>query len=143
MNAVAKPEFELVATFPAYRVVKRVKRGFHDRGMMRIHAGEKLGLKRSYAGGDYYQQFTAGSVVSYALENGQCPVHAIDDARSKDHKLHWLNASSTMLTAEPRPQEQLIEIAVDQVVCFEGSLFKIRPAPNQNLELVPFQFAGC
>jgi hypothetical protein len=29
------------------------------------------------------------------------------------------------------------------VVCFEGSLFKIRPAPNQNLELVPFQFAGC
>lgn len=130
-----------VANFPAYRVIRRARsRATVDRGQVRLVAGDKLGLMR--AGGDYYDQYSISSVVSYAMEYHEDPIAAVDRARANGHELHWINHSATVLTSHKRPQETLIEVFIGMVVSFEGRLFKIAAAPNDNLKLVPFQFAG-
>lgn len=131
-----------VDSFPAYKVVRRelttaayIKGKRVDISFTEIQAGDKLGVKTNRG---YYNEYYPGSVVSYALENGEDPIEAIETAKSRGHELHWINACAVSITSHSRPQETLILVEPGMVVRFEGKLFTIKKAPNNNLQLVPY-----
>jgi hypothetical protein len=133
---------EVVANYPAYKVVQReVVRGgyfgmkYHDISFTDIVAFEKLGLK----GNGYFSEFEPGSVVSYALKNAHDPIEAIEQANKNHHEFHWINACATVITSHERPQVTFTLVEIGMIVRFEGLLFTIEKAPNNNLRLKPYQ----
>lgn len=135
-----------IAFYPAYIIARRMlTKGAIINGRRReiefteIKSGESLGLPRDSRNGRYFQEFKPGSVVSYALENGDDPIESLEKSKKLCHQLHWLNACGAMLTSAPRKQETWTLIMVGMLVRFEGRLFTIQNAPNQNLKLVPFE----
>lgn len=92
-------------------------------------AGEKLVL-------DGLRTYTIGSVVSYAMKNGDDPVAAIDRARKNGHELVFIYGNGAMIYSgarmEPTPH---VMVEVGMVVRFQGNLYTIEKAPNQNLRL--------
>lgn len=133
----------VVADYPAYTVVRRetTQGAFVDQKwnsnveFTEIVADDQLGLARSR----YYQEFSPGSVVSYAMKNGEDPIAAIEDAVARGHNLHWINACASSITSHARPKETLVEVKIGMVVRFEGRLFTIEKAMNNNLDLVPYK----
>lgn len=81
--------------------------------------------------------FTVGTVIGYALRNGDDPVEAIDQARANGHELVWINANGAVLSAERRPSLGHIIIQLGDRVRLEGRVYTIAAAPNRNLKLVP------
>lgn len=123
---------KIVADYPAYTVIDRKP----ATGVQTIKAGEILGcgfMSRRY--GIMYRQFKAGSVVSYALESGGDPIEAVQDAQKRGEKMHWINATSTSITAHQRAKYEVTLVEEGQLVRFEGRTFKIVKAPNENLDL--------
>lgn len=130
-----------VAEFPAYNVYRREAT---RHGWVEITARDLLGLKMAHRSGDYYKTFQAGSVASYALEKNACPIAAVEDCKRKmaefpyaGHRLHWINARSTMLTSHDRAAEDLIEVEIGMLVRFEGLVATIEADHNDNLKFVP------
>lgn len=96
-----------------------------------IVAGEKLIV------GDMHT-YRVSSVVSYALETGEDPVYAIDRARERGHDLVWIISRGAMLTAECREPEPYIRVYHGMPVLFQGVIYRLDPAPNRNLKLMPY-----
>lgn len=136
--------FEIIASFPAYDVVQReVKKGLYYKGAYRsdveytvITTEDRLGMNHK----GVHREYSAGSVVSYAMEKGYCPIDAIEKAVANKHKLHWINASGASIVSHNRPRWILVEVNVGMVVLFEGRLFTITSEPNNNLGLAPLEF---
>lgn len=113
----------VVQSWPAADLV--VRTGGFGRPML-IKDGELLATLWKHRDGNWYpQRYYAGSVVSYAMRNRDCPIKAIEHAKSRGHDLHWISQSSTMITAEARPRERLIKIEIGMLVEFEGRVFRI------------------
>jgi len=81
--------------------------------------------------------FSAGSVASYAIENNECPIQAIERAKSKNHPLVWINANGSILTAHHRDADDVVEVYVGMLVRFQGVIAKIGTANNNNLQFLP------
>lgn len=144
LNAIPKT---LVAAFPAYNVYKREARDvrvFRDgasqlvEGVTEIDVNDRLCFARQTRNhGMVYGEFYAGSVVSYALENGECPLEAAERAKERGHDLHWINGSGASLVSHQRAVWDMIELTEGMLVRFEGRFFTIGKAPNDNLRLIP------
>lgn len=94
--------------------------------------------------------FRAGSVVGYAIQSGEDPYLAV--VRNEKHqaankwtqyKTHWLNAEAVVICAYKWHHDKTAaerkaapEVAIGQVVVFDGRLWKISSEPNRNLGLV-------
>lgn len=117
----------VIEYFPAYRVFKRDEQN----GAINITVDDILGVKHPKG---FYRTYQPGSVVSYALEYNECPIAAYNDAAAKGEKLYWLNARAACLTSVARDQEDIVAVDIGQKVRFEGKLFEIVAAPNDNLE---------
>ncbi len=101
-----------------------------------FRAGDMVGLPFETARyGTMYHWFTFGSAASYALQYGECPISAYQDAQAKGHKTHWLNATPTTITAEARAKETRVAVGWDDKVIFEGRIFEIVREANQNAGL--------
>jgi hypothetical protein len=86
---------------------------------------------------DGLHTFTMGSVVGYALRCNEDPVAAIDRARKNGHQLVWINANGAMISNQQRVAKGHIRVTIGMVVRFQGNLYTIERAPNQNLQLKP------
>ena len=136
----------LIESSPAFNVFRREA----DRdGFVNITAADTLALKVSTRSGDFHRTYSAGSVVSYALENNECPIQAIEDCKAKmvsypyaGHKLHWINANGSMLTSHARPAETVIEVILGMRVRFQGLLATIEADHNNNLRFAPVAAAA-
>lgn len=121
---------KIVADYPAYTVIDRQPEDRHQT----IKAGEKLVCGfQSRRHGILYHQFTASSIVSYALESGRDPIEAVRRASERGEKMHWINASGTMITSHKSDKYEVTLVRVGQRVMFEGREFKIVAEPNDNL----------
>jgi hypothetical protein len=121
---------ELVAAYPAFNVYKRSPK---SEGFVEITTEDTLILK---VDGDHKGTFSPGSVVSYALEYNECPLAAVERAKSNGHELVWINANGAMLTAHHRAAEDVVEVEYGMLVRFQGVIATIEKANNNNLKLV-------
>lgn len=120
----------LVAAYPAFNVFRREPK---SAGFVEITTEDTLILK---VDGDHKGTFSAGSVVSYALQYNECPMAAVERAKANGHDLVWINANGAMLTADDRATEDVIEVEYGMLVRFQGVVATIEKAANNNLKLV-------
>lgn len=116
----------VIHEFPAYRIVRREP---GRDGHIPLVYGDVLYNDKS--------TYEVGSVVGYMLETGHDPIAAVDRARERKHKLHWINARAASITSYRRAQERVVQVDFDATYKFEGRIFRIRKAPNKNLEFEP------
>jgi|SRR5882672_6196911 len=121
----------IVATFPAYMIAEREA---DHTGYINITTADRLGLD---SGKGFFREYSPGSVVSYALESGRCPIEAIERSTARKEALHWINACGSALTAHKQAQRTLVQVRFGMKVCFEGRRFTIESDWNNNLKLVP------
>jgi hypothetical protein len=92
----------------------------------RVRAGQVLEL------GLAYKQM-AGSVVSYALRNDECPIEAVTRAKLYGHKVHYFTPMPSVLSDPPMPPESFIDVQVGDLIQLEGRLFWVdAPRPGSD-----------
>jgi hypothetical protein len=121
----------LVESFPAYNVFKREQ---DSNGYINITSQDILGVKHPKG---FYRTYSPGSVVSYALEYNECPIEAVEQARSRGHALHWINGRGACLTAEKRAAETVVAVEIGTKVRFEGLIATIEADFNGNIKFAP------
>lgn len=80
--------------------------------------------------------YRLGSVVSYAMQYAECPIEALDRARSLGHALHWANPCATVLSAHKGQPRKAVALKMGDLIRFEGHVFELAPAPNHNIKLI-------
>lgn len=130
----------LIESFPAYDVYERETTTAIHNGQqvaaVNISSEDRLGLRHPRG---FYREYRAGSVVSYALEYNECPIAAYNGAIERGHATHWINACGASIVSHNRPKWNLVKVEIGMLVKFEGRLFTIEKAPNDNLSLRPIQ----
>lgn len=95
------------------------------------------------------RQCSIGSVVGYALHNGEDPVAAVLRTQEKmqkrpydGHKMVWINLSSVTMCAdkgfyeaEAAKRAEMPNLNTGDVIEFEGNKYEIVPANNRNFGL--------
>lgn len=121
-------DMTLIVTFPAYNIYVRTP---DHEGVTDISVADTLGTE----GRGYWNAYSPGSVVSYSLKAGLCPIKGVERAKASGHRLHWINQDSVCVTAHRQPQKTLIAVKPGMKVRFEGRVFEIVKEPNNNLGL--------
>jgi len=85
---------------------------------------------------EHLNRYRVGTVVSYALRNGECPIDAIDRARANGHELAYAYGVGACLSDSHRAAELAYEVRTGDLVRLEGRLYRVKAAPNNNLDLV-------
>jgi hypothetical protein len=90
------------------------------------------------------KKYEFNSIVSYAMEKGECPIDAlawVEHAKIKwpyaGHVSHWLAPSLLCLSlvpAEQKPVRGVVDFG--ETIQFEGRYFRLEKANNDNVELV-------
>lgn len=119
----------VVESFPAFDVVVREKK--YD-GVIEVTAGEVITDDKMLRGWEF------GSVVSYSLQNNMCPLESAKRAETHKEPLHWLNPVMAVLTSSAQETSTRILIQKGDVIKFEGRLFTVESAANDNKKLVPY-----
>jgi hypothetical protein len=127
---IYKAKGDLVMDWPCLKVYDRKPKTTAKEGAEYIEIDHEDIL---FCGGHTY---TAGSVFSYALERGECPLEAYEKARVLGHETHWISQRHTVLSSHVEPREA-VNVWHGAVVKFQGKFFWIDPAPNDNLRLKP------
>jgi hypothetical protein len=136
------PKFKLGAllhSFPAWDIYEAAPRMHYDLQVARptFMACDVVGLPyATKRHGILHHWFTFGSAVSYALEYREDPIEAHSKAVENGHLTHWLNTLPTTLTSDTLPKEDRVAVDWGDEVIFEGKLFKIMRAPNNNANLI-------
>lgn len=120
-----------VASFPAYDVIKPHVCSLTNIPM--FNADDVVGV---LAPRGYYKQYSFGSAVSYALKNGDDPIASYNREAERNHPTHWLNQCAVSLSSSKQEKKTIYEINVGDEILFEGVVFRVDTAPNDNLKLV-------
>ena len=129
---------KIVEDCPAYTIYEAEKKTRYDdqRPMAHFNDGDVFGiLRETQDHGTLCDFYTLGSVIGYALKNGNCPIEALDRARDKGHKLHWANANSVVITNQAQPKEQHVAVEIGDLIRFQGRVFELVRTPNRNVGL--------
>lgn len=82
--------------------------------------------------------YTVGTVISYALDNGDDPIAAVRMAVSHGYELAWINQNGGCITSHERPIENCIVIRPGDTIRLEGRCYTVEKGNNPgNLSLVP------
>jgi hypothetical protein len=89
-------------------------------------------------------KFEFGSIVSYAMDNGECPIEALawlEHSKVKwphaGHVSHWLSPTLVCLSRSGSVQKAVRGVVqLGEVVEFEGRCFKLEKANNDNVDLI-------
>ena len=90
------------------------------------------------------KKFEFTSIISDALESGDCPVEALSwftYAEKKwphsGHVCWWLGQCIVAISSSPRtPEPVKAVVEVGEVVQFEGRTFRVEAANNENMSLI-------
>lgn len=80
--------------------------------------------------------YCMGSVVSSCIEYGTCPIKGWNRAIENGHATHFITKLGVSITAHKQSRRQAIDVEWGQLVEFEGRLFTIEKANNENAKLV-------
>lgn len=126
----------IIAAYPAYDVVEAKT---NKDGVKELHAEQKLIQgNRKLAANHRYQhlnKFMISSVASSALKDNKDPIAAIERAKANGHDLHFIFGLGSCLTAHKQARKEYIEVSVGDKVYFEGRLFELQAANNNNLHM--------
>lgn len=101
-------------------------------GAITLIGGDTLGVWHDKG---FYRRYKISSVAAYALEYNECPIKAVERAKSFGHPLHYIFALATCVSSSPAPRETIIAVKLGTLVYFQGRYFTIIPANNDNLAL--------
>lgn len=107
----------IVESFPAYDVVEIEP---HYDGYLRLFDGDLISV-----GSGPQSTRKMGSVVSYALNNGDCPIEAYERAIQNGHDTHYVMNLGSCLSASEQAKETRIYVEEGQKIRFEGRLFEV------------------
>lgn len=120
----------ILADYPAYTIIE-------PRADKVWKHGERFMLPRQTCNhGTVWSSYTLGSVVSYAMQYNNDPVQAVDRARANGHRLHWANHDATVISSNPPPKHTRYGLQWGDYIKFEGRIFQLQKAPNDNVSLV-------
>lgn len=128
---MSRIETVVVDSFPAYDVIKPHTLSPFDLPVFK--ADDTVGVK---APRGYYKQYSFGSAASYALKNYECPIESYNQTVERNQETHWLNQCAVSLSASKQEKKTIYEINVNDEIIFEGVVFQVKTAPNDNLKLV-------
>lgn len=114
---------QIIYTCKAYDVIEGPREKYKEDPALVLKSGDEIAALVQYA--DLYQQFKVGSVISYALESGDCPIKGLERARKNGHDLHYIFGLAVSITSHQRPRETYIGVTIGQRVRFEGRYFEI------------------
>lgn len=113
-------------TYPSFDIVELEK---NNQGQTNLIANDHLCIDGQY-------RFRIGSVASYAIECGRCPIADFNRTVEQGHKTHFVTQMAVSLSISNVPRGRFILIDSNQLIKFEGRVFKLTPAPNDNYNLV-------
>jgi len=121
----------IIASYPAYDVIEAT---MNKDGVKSLRANTELALRNERSDGhNHLNHYMISSVVSSAVGDNQDPIKALERAKANGHKLHFIFALGTCLTAHKQAKKEYIEVTHGDRIYFEGRLFEIQPANNDNL----------
>lgn len=132
MVSTITPDVPPLYTCPAYDVVEGPRERFGLDPVLVLNDGDEIAcLNVPYP--DLHKQFQVGSVVGYALRNGDCPVKALDRARANGHDLWFIFGLAVSITAHKQARKTYIGVTIGQRVRFEGRYFEIVKTGREHL----------
>lgn len=105
-----------------------------------LKAGDRIAVKLYGFRGtlsNYADNFTVGSVASYAAENGEDVTEAVERAERLGHSLYYAFNEGITITAHRQVPVERIEIQIGSIVEMDGKKFQVLESPNNNVELIP------
>lgn len=75
--------------------------------------------------------YTVGSVVSYALKNGDDPIEAYQMAVERGHSVAWINTNASCISASRSEPKVCIIIRPGDLVRIEGRTYRVRAGNNR------------
>ena len=130
---------EAIFECPAYKVYP-APRFMMDHDIIALCAGDELACKDFRYNG--YKLFTCGSVAHGAVKRaGLLPGQSIhdreEDNRTRCHgERHFIFGNGVCISDVKSPQEKYFEISFGDLVLFEGVIYTIESASNDNLRFV-------
>ena len=124
----------IISQYPAYDVIRAKTNSF---GVKNLTAGTELALRNSPENEqhNHLHHYMISSVASSAVESNDCPLEAIERAKKNGHQQHFIFALGSCLTAHKQARKEYTEVSIGDMVYFQGLVFKIQPANNNNLHL--------
>lgn len=123
----------LLADFPAYAVY-RMPELWQEK---MIDGMEFVMPFESARYGTQYHSFKIGSVVGYAIKNGDDPMAAVEHAEANGHDLEYVFGLGTSISNQRHEKGEKFALAWGDEIGFHGKRFRLEKAPNQNVRLVP------
>lgn len=132
-------------TCPAYTILYMdPAEADSDRALPSVTAGRTVYVQlKNWKGEETWKGFRPGSVVSYAQSYSECPIAAIEDTKHRmerdphaGHKLHWFNPKAISLTSHKQPHEVYMGLKLGERFRFEGRIFSLKAASNNNVDMI-------
>jgi hypothetical protein len=113
--------------FKKFPLVMIVKREPDENGYIHIHHGEH------FTDASIVNAWQFVSIQGLAIENNECPVEAVNKAKEIGHDLHFVKKICLDNASLPKPNRILLSL--EDVLSFEGYLFKLIPSLDKNILL--------
>lgn len=120
----------VLADYPAYTIIETP-------AYLTFKHGMKFAIPfQSQRHGTLWHFFTLGSVFGYAVHNGDDVLKNYERAVERGHKLWWANADAVVISNQKEEKKTIFGQNYGDVIKFEGKLFRLDKAPNNNVALV-------
>jgi len=117
--------YTTITEYPAYDVVEFTE------GYNKVFDGEYLYNAKTHT------SWKLGSVVGFAIKNGQDPIAAYNEAVKQGHEVHYAFGVGASITSHDAPKEaKRIAVEYGDIIEFHGQAFVIEKANNDNIDLV-------
>lgn len=128
---------KLITEYPAYDIYSRKS----YRGINVLRDGDELALRESVEdkAHNHLYHYSIGSVFGYAVENNDDPMESYNRAIENNHKIHWIIALYSCLTAHKVAKKIYYEVSIGEKVYFMGKYFEITKENNDNLGLLEIE----
>ena len=117
----------IIASYPAYDVVELLP---SSNGIINMKDGDSLIVGDKPTG-----DRVISSVMSYALENGECPIEAYNHAVAKGHNVYFVMHTGASISRAKQERGTKIRVEFGQLINFQGHIFELVPLAHDNIGL--------
>lgn len=122
----------LIVDYPAYSIFKMPE--FRQAKM--IDGMEFAMPFESARYGTQYRFFQIGSVIGYAVKNGDDPIAALEQAKERGHETEYVFGLGVSISSHQKAKEEKFALNWGDVIGFHGKTFRLAKAPNNNVALI-------
>jgi hypothetical protein len=122
---------ETIANHPACSYVRLDTSNRDNIECINLRSGDLIQI-----GTKAQSRFKMSSVVSYALQNGNCPIESHERAVNLGHPTYFITNCGSVISSSKQEEVTIIIVEDGEIVRFEGKYFKVSPDFNNNMKLV-------